>query len=95
MRSHSALKSDRGTVTAELAIALPAVLLVLSFAIQVLAVQVERVSLVTEVASLARSAARGEVVSGSKVYGNLICVTKKRELVLPIVEKQCARRLGL
>lgn len=92
MLEHS---SDRGTVTAELAIALPAVLLVLSFAVQVLAIQVERIALVSEVASLARAAARGEAIPGARTEGSRICITKARELLIPIKEKQCARRLGL
>ena len=89
------LNSDRGTVTAEFAIALPAVLLVLSFAMQVLSIQVERISLVTEVAGLARAAARGEAILGTTVEGSMVCVAKSRKLIIPIREKQCARRLGL
>ena len=89
------LHSERGTVTAELAIALPSVLLVLTFALQALSLQVERVALVAEVAQLARAAARGEVVPGTKIEGTQICVTKSRKLLVPIEEKQCARRLGL
>lgn len=89
------LRSERGTVTAELAIALPAVLLVLSFALQALALQLERIALVGEVAGLARAAARGEVVPGARIEGTRVCVTKSRKLLLPIEEKQCARRLGL
>lgn len=90
-----ALSSERGTVTAELAIALPAVLLVLTFAVQVLAIQVERAALVGSVAMSARQAARGEEVSGAVISGNLICVTKQLNLMIPIAEKQCARRLGI
>ena len=89
------LHSERGTVTAELAIALPSVLLVLTVALQALSLQVERVALVAEVAQLARAAARGEVIPGTKIEGTRICVTKSRKLLVPIEEKQCARRLGL
>ena len=89
------LSSDRGTVTAELAIALPAVLLVLSFAVQILEIQAERVALVVEVAGLARAAARGEAILGANVEGNKVCVSKSRDLIISIREKQCARRLGL
>lgn len=90
-----ALSSDRGTVTAELAIALPAVLLVLTFSVQVLAIQVDRVSMIASAARLAREAARGEAVAGSKIEGNFICVTRERKSLVAVSEKQCARRLGL
>lgn len=69
--------------------------MVLTFSLQVLAIQVERTALVGEVASLARSAARGEPVSGNSIEGNLVCVTRTRNLFIPIKEKQCARRLGM
>jgi hypothetical protein len=89
------LSSDRGTVTAELAIALPAVLMVLTFSVQVLGIQVDRVAMVGSAAMLARQAARGENVAGSKVEGNLVCVTRERKSFVPVIEKQCARRLGI
>lgn len=87
--------SERGTVTAELAIALPAVLLMLTLAIQLLMTQVERVHLAAEVGALARAAARGEALAGSKIEGTLVCVTKAKETMIRIEEKQCARRLGM
>lgn len=90
-----AVRSERGTVTAELAVALPAVLMVLTFSVQVLSMQVERVSLAGQAATMARMAARGEAVSGAINEGKLICVTKEVKLLMPIHEKQCARRLGL
>lgn len=90
-----ALRSERGTVTAELAIALPAVLVVLTFALQVLAIQAERISLIGELASQSREAARGESVSGAKVEGNFVCVTGTTKTFVPVTEKQCARRLGM
>lgn len=89
------LSSENGTVTAELAISLPAVLLVLTFAIQVLGIQVERAALVGTLAMEARQAARGEVVTGAKVEGNLVCVAKQRQSLIQVTEKQCARRLGI
>lgn len=82
-------------MTAELAISLPAVLLVLTFAVQVLGIQVERAALVGSVAAEARAAARGEVVLGAKVEDDLVCVTKERKILIPVTEKQCARRLGI
>jgi Flp pilus assembly protein TadG len=90
-----ALSSERGTVTAELAIALPAVLVVLVFSLNVLGVQVERLSLVAALATDVRAAARGELVKGTKLEGNLICLSRTTKSLIPIVEKQCARRLGL
>jgi hypothetical protein len=90
-----ARSNEQGTVTAELAIALPAVLLVLTFSVQVLGIQVERTALIGSAAMAARQAARGENVPGSKIEGNLICVTRQRNSLVPVTEKQCARRLGL
>ena len=89
------LHKEEGTVTAELAIALPAVLLMLTFSIQALAVQVDRIALVAEVGQQARAAARGEEVSGAREEGKLICVTKTVTKLFQITEKQCARKLGL
>lgn len=89
------LRSEVGTVTAELAIALPAVLVVLTFVLNVLGVQVERIAMVAELASDVRAASRGESVKGTKLEGNLICLSRTTKTLIPIVEKQCARRLGL
>ncbi len=89
------LRSDRGTVTAELAISLPAVLLMLTFAIQALAVQVDRIELAAKAGQLARAAARGEAVSHATEEGDLICIKQTVNKVFQITEKQCARRLGL
>lgn len=89
------LSNDQGTVTAELAIAMPAVLMVLTFSFQVLGIQVDRVVMVGSAAMLARQAARGESVAGSKVEGNLVCVTRESKSFVPVIEKQCARRLGI
>ncbi|MFM5951161.1 MAG: hypothetical protein ACKOOE_00930 [Micrococcales bacterium] len=87
--------NERGTVTAELAIALPAVLLVLTIAFQALGLQVARIQLVSELTQLARQAARGEKVIGSQVEGNLICVRRPVAAIIRIEEKQCARMLGI
>lgn len=90
-----ALRSEAGTVTAELAISLPAVLLVLTFAIQALMLQVDRMALIQSAGEQARAAARGEIISEAEQEGNLICVTKTLVKVVTIKEKQCARSLGL
>jgi hypothetical protein len=57
------VRSDEGTVTAELALSLPAVLVILTISLQALSLQVERITLVGQVAALARQAARGEAVT--------------------------------
>jgi hypothetical protein len=51
---------DRGSVTAELAMALPAVSLVIAITLGAFALQIERMKLVDVSASAARAAARGE-----------------------------------
>ena len=89
------LRNERGTVTAELAISMPAVLLVLTFAIQSLALQVDRIELANKVGQLARSAARGETVSKTTVEGKLVCVERSITKFIQVSEKQCAHRLGL
>ncbi|MEY3472884.1 MAG: hypothetical protein RLY22_387 [Actinomycetota bacterium] len=88
------LRSESGTVTAELAIAMPAVLLTLTFSIQALSVQSHRIELTYQAAQLARDAARGESVPNSKVEGHLVCVQLEISEPFPITEKQCARQLG-
>jgi Flp pilus assembly protein TadG len=89
------LHSERGTVTAEFAIALPAVLLTLVFSLQALSVQVGRIDLISKAGQLARAAARGEAVAEAKPEGKLVCVELKIERPFLIAEKQCARQLGL
>lgn len=53
-------KSERGSVTAELAIAMPAVSLVLAVTLSGFALQIERMKLVDVAATSARAWARGE-----------------------------------
>jgi hypothetical protein len=67
----------------------------LTFAIQALAVQVDRITLVSSAGQLARAAARGEWIPEAKTEGKLICVEKVLTKFFTIKEKQCARRLGL
>ena len=90
-----AVNSEAGTVTAELAIAMPAVVILITLATGVLGIQVDRISLTREAAESARAAARGEPVGKTQVKGNLVCVTKTKDAVISISETQCARRLGL
>ena len=90
-----AVNSESGTVTAELAIAMPAVVILVALATAVLGVQVERISLAQEAATSARAAARGEPIAKAQVKGSLVCVTKTKDALIPISETQCARRFGL
>jgi Flp pilus assembly protein TadG len=89
------VNSESGTVTAELAIAMPAVVILVAFATGVLGVQVDRISLTREAAESARAAARGESIDKVQLKGNLVCVTKTKDALIPISETQCARRFGL
>lgn len=73
---------------------MPAVLLTLTFAVQALAVQTNRIELIYSAAQLSRAAARGEAVPNAKVEGNLVCVQLEISEPFPIAEKQCARQLG-
>lgn len=89
------VNSESGTVTAELAIAMPAVIALISFATGILGLQVDRISLAHQAGELARAAARGEQVDGTKPKGALVCVTKTKQGLFQISETQCARRFGL
>jgi hypothetical protein len=54
------LQTERGSVTAELAMALPAVALVIAITLGAFSLQIERMKLVEVSASAARAVARGE-----------------------------------
>lgn len=56
----SALSDSRGSVTAELAIAMPAVSLVIAITLGAFSLQIERMKLVDVAATAARAIARGE-----------------------------------
>jgi hypothetical protein len=58
--SRSYFNVDRGSVTAELAMSLPAVSLVIAITLGAFALQIERMKLVDVSATAARAAARGE-----------------------------------
>jgi hypothetical protein len=88
------LHSEKGTVTAELAISLPAVLLVVTVAIQGLSIPLQRMELAVRAGEQARAIARGEALGGS-IEGKLVCVTVNGSGLVPLKEKACARRLGL
>jgi hypothetical protein len=68
----------------------------LVLAMQLLEVQVDRIGLTYEVAQLARASSRGEAVDSElAIEGNYVCVSKTSSGLIPVTEKQCARRLGL
>jgi hypothetical protein len=84
MRSPSVAERDSGTVTAELAAAMPAVLLVLALCVGALQALTQRVVLLDAAASSARAAARGEALPAlagltgatvtEELHGDLVCV---------------------
>jgi Flp pilus assembly protein TadG len=90
-----AARKESGTVTAELVLTLPAVLMVLVVAISAMTVQLTRMELVSSASSIARAIARGEPIevvdalvmeAGSAVsfeiqeLEGLICVVLKSEI---------------
>jgi hypothetical protein len=89
--------SDRGAITAEFAIVLPTVSLLLAFSMSTLTAQFERTRLVSVAAGLARAVARGEPESQVReIYaaqlrgrtvtfsteGMLLCAEVGREVTL-------------
>lgn len=90
--------SELGSVTAEFAIVLPTVFLLLGISLGAVAAQVERIKLVSVAAGLARAVARGEpehqarevfasqLVGKSVVFsveGLLLCAEVSRNVALP------------
>jgi hypothetical protein len=57
---HLSRGGERGSVTAELAIAMPSVVLLLAVSLGAFGLQIERLKLVASAASLARSLGRGD-----------------------------------
>ena len=55
-------RKDSGSVTAELVLALPAVLLILGFALGAMSVQLQRMELVSAASTIARAIAREEPI---------------------------------
>ena len=56
-------KKDTGSVTAELVLTLPAVLLIVGLALGAMSVQLQRMELVSAASTLARAIARGEPIA--------------------------------
>lgn len=104
MRSH--LRTQTGSVTAELAVVLPTVLLVGSTLIGGLVLGVQRVQAVYAAGTLSRALARGEdlgplarelgVTTKVQYLADFVCV-HAIALTQPIEieERACARKLGL
>jgi hypothetical protein len=106
MRSRCRADRDAGTVTAELAVALPAVLLVLAACLGGLRVGAERLRVVDAAAQAARSVAVGEPagswaaavgasLTGVRRDGETVCVTLHRDapllgLRIPVEATACA-----
>lgn len=55
-------RQDTGSVTAELALTLPAVLLIFGLALSAMSVQLQRMELVSAASTIARAIARGEPI---------------------------------
>lgn len=60
LRNCKFLQSEKGSVTAELAIAMPAVSLIIAITLSAFALQIDRMRLVDVTATAARALARGE-----------------------------------
>jgi len=102
----SRCRAEAGTVTAELAVAVPAVLLVLAACLGGLRVGVERIRVVDAAAEASRLAARGDdpsrpvaaigAAAGSPSRsGDTVCVTVRAEVPLlglpvPVAATACA-----
>ena len=94
---------ERGAITAELVMALPAVTLVVAIAIGAISVQLKRIDLVASSSVLARAIARDEPADvidqmisrlGNAVKfelqesGSFVCVSLKESVSLPGIEGQ-------
>lgn len=84
-------QGERGSVTAEFALALPAIALVLAVTIGSFSLQIERINLVSIAASISRAAARGEdptelmrhyesqeITSQLAIEGEFVCATSNK-----------------
>lgn len=68
----AAAKKDSGSVTAELVLTLPAVILVIALAIGAMSIQLQRMELVSKASILARAIARGETIEAvDEIVSNL------------------------
>jgi Flp pilus assembly protein TadG len=98
--SRCPIERDAGTVTAELAVAVPAVLLVLAACLGGLRIGAERIRVTDAAAEAARVAARGDAPAGRDVViddrgDGTVCATVRRQVLLlglpvPVVATGCA-----
>lgn len=97
--------ADRGSVTAEFAMLIPAMVLILTTFLSALNLQLERIRLVQLSSDAARAAGRGDVVvqPGDSTelvtyeQGELVCVRATKQATafkLTLNEKTCARANG-
>ena len=102
----SLLRTQTGSVTAELAIVLPSVMLVAATLIGGLTLGVQKIQVAYAAGSLARAVARGEdptqlakslgVATRLDYQSDFICVSAQAETTLiQLEEKSCARKIGL
>ena len=80
LRRQTKFQSELGSVTAELAMAMPAVAMVIAITISAFALQVERMKLVEVAAMAARASARGETEENIRA---LIA-----EMTAPVLQEQ-------
>ena len=103
---HSLLRTQTGSVTAELAVVLPSVMLVGATLIGGLTLGVQKVQVAYAAGSLARAVARGEepaplakdlgVLTRVEYQSEYVCVAASVETsIIRIEEKSCARKIGL
>lgn len=103
------MKSEAGSVTAEFAVTLPAVLSVFALLFSLLGLQVERVQLVTTSGVAARAASHlmtdievqvlvAKLAPGSTVQvshdAEVVCASVTKNLLISITEKICTRMQG-
>ena len=107
-RLNSGWGNDDGSITAEFAVALPAVVLMFGVLASVGSGQISRLDLAQQAASAARAVAIGESLPPGRAAklepvldaSGLVCVRASRQQailglgVLPVVELSCARPLG-
>jgi Flp pilus assembly protein TadG len=94
MQQTQLASSERGAVTAEFVMVLPVVVMILGVTLGSLAIQLERMKLVSVAATVSRAVARGEpetkleiLTFGRKVTfkntAEMICAEVSAELILP------------
>lgn len=97
-RLRQVLADDRGSVTAEFAIALPAAMLVLGVAIGAIVLAAERVSLTSSAAEIARLEARGDTAAAQSQILRLpakVSISRARHELLHCVQLRAAPRPGV